>query len=304
MQKREYLIGDVARLIGVSRDTVRFYEKKGLIASRKRPNGYRYYTESDLARLYGIIFRRSMNFSLAHIDRFWNQDMTPEEYGRELDQKIREEEDSVRQLQAVIANLKAARQDCENISRSLHRMEVRPFPAAYLLKTCESHMDTMTYWFSLGQERKDLSMSYIYDYYHYQSGFSLAGAGPEPAAFAGGAEPDADAQTPETRPVYAAALTEERSCLLLPADPQTAGSRDSGESFDGPMTERVPCVFTVTRSDTWKPDMKVVEAMRAWAAEQGLFTAAEVISAHIMSGSCEGEQIYYLEVYIPVLNAP
>lgn len=42
-EKAEYLIGDVARMVGLSRDALRFYEKKGIINARKKDNGYRYY---------------------------------------------------------------------------------------------------------------------------------------------------------------------------------------------------------------------------------------------------------------------
>lgn len=35
-EKAEYLIGDVARMVGLSRDALRFYEKKGIINARKK----------------------------------------------------------------------------------------------------------------------------------------------------------------------------------------------------------------------------------------------------------------------------
>ena len=46
-----YLIGDVAQMVGLSRDALRFYEKKGIIKSRKKENGYRYYLEEDILRM-------------------------------------------------------------------------------------------------------------------------------------------------------------------------------------------------------------------------------------------------------------
>lgn len=35
-KKTEYLIGDVAQMVGLSRDALRFYEKKGVINARKK----------------------------------------------------------------------------------------------------------------------------------------------------------------------------------------------------------------------------------------------------------------------------
>lgn len=35
-KKKEYLIGDVSRIVGLSRDALRFYEKKGVIRANKK----------------------------------------------------------------------------------------------------------------------------------------------------------------------------------------------------------------------------------------------------------------------------
>ena len=53
-KKTEYLIGDVAQMVGLSRDALRFYEKKGVINARKKDNGYRYYSEEDIYKLMYI----------------------------------------------------------------------------------------------------------------------------------------------------------------------------------------------------------------------------------------------------------
>ena len=45
---KEYSIGETAALLNISRDALRFYEKKKLVMPRKRENGYRYYTEADI----------------------------------------------------------------------------------------------------------------------------------------------------------------------------------------------------------------------------------------------------------------
>ena len=58
-----YLIGDVAQMVGMSRDALRFYEKKGIIRADKKENGYRYYSEDDIYRLMYILsfFRKEKN---------------------------------------------------------------------------------------------------------------------------------------------------------------------------------------------------------------------------------------------------
>jgi MerR family mercuric resistance operon transcriptional regulator len=52
VQSQELRIGAVARRAGVSVDTVRYYEHRGLLRPAGRlPSGYRHYTEAAVARI-------------------------------------------------------------------------------------------------------------------------------------------------------------------------------------------------------------------------------------------------------------
>ena len=52
VQSQELRIGAVARAAGVGIDTVRYYERRGLLRPAGRlPSGYRLYTESAIARI-------------------------------------------------------------------------------------------------------------------------------------------------------------------------------------------------------------------------------------------------------------
>lgn len=73
MNKDRYLIGDVANLMGMSRDTLRHYEKRGLVTAKKAENGYRYYTEADISRLIGILYQRKMDIGLDDIAALWDE---------------------------------------------------------------------------------------------------------------------------------------------------------------------------------------------------------------------------------------
>ena len=64
---KQYLIGEASELTGLSRDTLRFYEKKGLIRSERKENGYRVYSEEELSAPVSILYRRRMNYSLKGI---------------------------------------------------------------------------------------------------------------------------------------------------------------------------------------------------------------------------------------------
>ena len=62
--------GELARLAGVSTDTLRHYERKGLLArSQRSANGYREYTVSDLARVRLVRGALGIGFSLSELAR-------------------------------------------------------------------------------------------------------------------------------------------------------------------------------------------------------------------------------------------
>lgn len=61
-------IGVLARECGVSIDTIRYYEREGLLPSpRRRPSGYREYGEDTLGRLRFIRHAKDLGFSLEDI---------------------------------------------------------------------------------------------------------------------------------------------------------------------------------------------------------------------------------------------
>jgi len=61
-------IGQLAKRAGVSIDTVRYYERNGLLAPRGRlASGYRRYSQTELARLRFIRRAQRLGFSLEEI---------------------------------------------------------------------------------------------------------------------------------------------------------------------------------------------------------------------------------------------
>ena len=68
--KKPMLIGQLARLAGVKPDTVRFYERSGLLPKPQRAaSGYRVYTDAALAQVRFIRKAQSLGFTLHEIRR-------------------------------------------------------------------------------------------------------------------------------------------------------------------------------------------------------------------------------------------
>ena len=68
--KNEYMIKELARLYGVGTDTLRYYERLGLIRPRRGENGYRLYSLRDIYRLTIIRDLRQLGFSTDRISAY------------------------------------------------------------------------------------------------------------------------------------------------------------------------------------------------------------------------------------------
>lgn len=61
-------IGEIATATGISRDTLRFYEKRGLLRARRSANGYRDYPPEAVDWLRYIRLAQTLGFTLGEIE--------------------------------------------------------------------------------------------------------------------------------------------------------------------------------------------------------------------------------------------
>jgi len=68
MTKKKYWIGDVAKRLGLSLRTIRYYEELGILKPRGRTAGhFRLYTEEDVKRLEAVQSLKSLGYSLKQV---------------------------------------------------------------------------------------------------------------------------------------------------------------------------------------------------------------------------------------------
>lgn len=61
-------IGELAAATGLSRDTLRFYERRGLLRARRQANGYRDYPPEAVQWLCYLRSAQALGFTLAEIE--------------------------------------------------------------------------------------------------------------------------------------------------------------------------------------------------------------------------------------------
>ncbi len=104
-------IGELAEQTGLSRDTLRFYERRGLIKALRRPNGYRHYPAETLFLLGYIRTATRLGFTLAEIElelpALWGDGITAARIGEILTSKISVLDQRIADLAALRTELAA-----------------------------------------------------------------------------------------------------------------------------------------------------------------------------------------------------
>lgn len=105
-------ISELAKTTNVSTDTVRYYEKQGLLqAPARQDNGYRFYTQAHVELLRFVRGAQALGFSLTEIrtilPQMANGKLKRPEIERQLQTKMAQIDAHIRQLQTLKKELKA-----------------------------------------------------------------------------------------------------------------------------------------------------------------------------------------------------
>jgi len=112
-----YTIGKLAQAANINHETVRFYERKGLLPQPSRsPSGYRLYADADLKRLHFILLAKKHGFTLADIQELLELRVDPastcEEVKFKADEKIAVIKEKIAELRSMQHALTALASAC------------------------------------------------------------------------------------------------------------------------------------------------------------------------------------------------
>ncbi|WP_372655440.1 MerR family transcriptional regulator [Halobacteriovorax sp.] len=109
---------DIIELTGLDRETLRFYEKKGIISTPKRTTaGYRKYSDEVIDRINFTLMAKEAGFTLSEIKELLNlkESGVNCKTGRDIAlDKINEVDDRMKSLRNMKKVLKKFVSDCEN----------------------------------------------------------------------------------------------------------------------------------------------------------------------------------------------
>ena len=102
-------IGVVAKKLCINIETIKFYERKGLIKQPRKPDcGYRTYDDALVSRIKFILKAKTLGFTLSEISSLLSLSgdcREVESMGLQKLNVIRNKIDNLKKLESVIANL-------------------------------------------------------------------------------------------------------------------------------------------------------------------------------------------------------
>jgi DNA-binding transcriptional MerR regulator len=115
---------EVSDYLGISMDTLRNWEMNGLLEVKRKRNGYRIYTESDIMRLKIIRSLRCANYSLSAILRMMNAltEGKPVDL-RKMINTPQEDETIISVCDKLLTSLEAAKVNAQHMQKQLQSMK-------------------------------------------------------------------------------------------------------------------------------------------------------------------------------------
>ena len=264
--RKTYKIGEVASILGVSTDTIRYYEKMGIVYSKKDPsNGYRYFTSADIYALLDGLFYRSMDIPVEEVRNimcsYQHQDVR-----KLLEEKERQVQAKIQEQQALLSRIRATIEDYRILDESLDVFQVRPMPPMILFH--ESPADNQAYFNNMIEQENQNPA---------QAVGSLIESGFIATRNAGGWE--------MTR-LFTAALLSENQKGQFP---------ENGRLVNVPKA-----VYTVLRSPWGIRMERMLAPVLDYAAGQGLAVKDEIFGLWIFTDYTQPRPLDYVALYLPV----
>jgi MerR family mercuric resistance operon transcriptional regulator len=102
-------IGQVARQAGVGVETIRFYEREGLIVEpARRPSGYRQYPPDAVRRIRFVRHAKDLGFTLKEIRELLELRVRPDSRCADVRARVKQKIEDVEARLASLARMKAA----------------------------------------------------------------------------------------------------------------------------------------------------------------------------------------------------
>lgn len=130
-----YTSSDVYKNLGLTRDTIRYYEKLGLLKlKRNEYSSYRIFDYEDIALLMAIDFFRKRGFTAIEIGAIMKLTQI-DEYSFALDKKANELSEEIKKLQYTLTKLQKTKEFYNEFSNHINEFTVEYLPRYFVKET-------------------------------------------------------------------------------------------------------------------------------------------------------------------------
>ncbi len=120
-----YKIGDVARILGISPDLIRYYEEKGVVAPQKDPcNNYRYYDTWDINFLIDCLWFKNFGFGIDQVAHIVSEN-TYDALLSNLSEKGNEIQESIRYQELLLQRIRKYTESLACLRGYLGKCDIR-----------------------------------------------------------------------------------------------------------------------------------------------------------------------------------
>lgn len=118
---KKYSVNDISKYFSIPKQTIRFFEDKGLIHSHRNPdNGYRYYTYEDINQIFDLIVFHPLNFKIQELNTLLNE-ADSNDYMNMLEQKKTELQAQIDHLKALTKQVNSTIQDSQQVQNKIDK---------------------------------------------------------------------------------------------------------------------------------------------------------------------------------------
>lgn len=120
-----YTVGQVAKFLGVSRDTLKFYEEKELVKPRQDDeNGYRKYSHFDIYDVLTTNFYREIDIEIKKIQEI-RKSKSVDDIKLVLEEKEQKILEEIEYKNRLLKHIKLVKEDCEKVRKYLGKCIIK-----------------------------------------------------------------------------------------------------------------------------------------------------------------------------------
>lgn len=262
-----YTVGQVARFLGVSRDTIKFYEEKELVKPKQNSeNGYREYSHFDIYDITTVNFYREIDIEIKKIQEI-RKSKSIEGIQSLLVEKEQEILEKIEYNKLLLKRLQIVKDDCEKIRKYLGIYAIKEMKPIEIKGEME-HFTAYDKYDTLKESTDSLKRAVILTSLRRVIYFNDEG------------------------------LLEEKFIVVKKVE-------NDDKSIEGEILSYPKCIYTVVENGRWSTegkniDDKVEASIRKVAKEKGYELLGLVYINLLLTTYEDGLERVFLEIYVPI----